>query len=67
MSNSVKLTAGQEIRIKPEYQDAGDNKYRRTVVEDRDDRVLVATHGVLTNFTPMETIHKCMLELPESK
>lgn len=42
MTNELKpLTAGQAIKIKPEFQDAGDDRFEWVVIEDRGDRVLV--------------------------
>jgi copper(I)-binding protein len=62
MSNEQPLQKGQQVKIKAEFQDAGDDKVETVVLEDRGDRVLVE-HRVGLAINPTECIQKSMLSL----
>lgn len=54
------IKKGQQVFIKPEFQDSGDNKFTWFAVADEDGgRVMVECRGCLENFKPrsvMQTV-----------
>lgn len=58
------IRAGDKVKIKPEWQDAGDDKIEFVAMEDEDrGRVLIGALGVLSNFTPTQIVPVSMLEV----
>lgn len=63
--NSIRpLTIGEKVRIRPEFQDDGDNEFERIVIEAPADspRVLIRTIIPGMDIQPTETIQATMLE-----
>lgn len=57
------IKAGDQIFIKPEWQDAGDHKFTFFAVENEDGgRVLMEARGVLEHFNPTQVVRTSMLE-----
>lgn len=57
------IKAGDTVKIKLEWQDAGDDKITFVAMEDEDGgRVLIGALGVLQSFTPTQVVHTSMLE-----
>lgn len=66
MKNETQLKKGQAVELKPEWQDAGDNEFNITVLEDRGDRVLVVflKEGESKRLASQECIKKSMIVEP---
>lgn len=61
--NDMTIKKGDTVKIKPEWQDAGDDKIEFVAMEDEDGgRVLIGALGVLQNFTPTQVVLVSMLE-----
>lgn len=58
------IKAGDTVKFKPEWQDAGDDQIEFVAMEDEDGgRVLIGALGVLKNFTPTQFVLVSMLEV----
>lgn len=57
------IKAGDTVKIRPEWQDSGDDQLQFIALEDQDgDRVLIGVLGVLTNFIPSQVVLVSMIE-----
>ncbi len=57
------IKAGDTVKIKTEWQDAGDHQIEFVAMEDEaGGRVLIGARGVLKNFTPTQVVLVSMLE-----
>jgi hypothetical protein len=58
------FSIGDRVRIKPEWQDPGDDDYERIVVEAPEDRTRVLVQTIIPGFThhPVARIEVSMLE-----
>lgn len=60
------IKAGDTVKIKPEWQDEGDEKITFVALEDEyGGRVLIGALGVLKSFTPSQVVTVEMLEQGE--
>lgn len=58
------IRKGDVVKIKPEWQDAGDDQIQFIAIEDEDGgRVMIGALGVLSNFVPTQVVLVSMLEV----
>jgi hypothetical protein len=67
--NTRPLKVGDRVRIKPEWQDPGDDNYERIVVEAPEDSTRVLVQTIIPGYThhPVARIEISMLERIESE
>jgi hypothetical protein len=62
--SDMTIKAGDTVKFKPEWQDAGDDQIDFVAMEDEDGgRVLIGALGVLKSFTPTQVVLVSMLEV----
>lgn len=58
------IKKGDSVKIKPEWQDAGDDQVHFFAMEDEDGgRVRIGALGVLSHFVPTQVVLVSMLEV----
>jgi len=59
----MELKQGTQVRILPEYQDAGDSLFTWVVVEDRGERLLIAPTNTGLAIAPTYNVERTWVEV----